>query len=172
MEADLVTEGNRLEAFGRHLLVEYKNCDRTVLNDETAIQGLMEAAALASETTIVQSVFHPFFPQGISGVVVIEESHLSIHTWPEYGYAAVDFFTCGHGLPERAHEVIREGLKAGSCEVMLVHRGQIDGTQAITVQSHRVEEMAENSTPPSPLWHSQEDESPMVPVSRAGESVK
>lgn len=132
----------------------------------------MEAAASASETTIVQSVFHPFFPQGISGVVVIEESHLSIHTWPEYGYAAVDFFTCGHGLPERAHEVIRHGLKAGACEVMLVHRGQLDGKQAMTVQSHRGELMEKDSTPPRPLWIIQEDASLMQSLSGSEEVVK
>ena len=99
----------------------------------------MQAAALASETTIVNSVFHPFFPQGISGVVVIEESHLSIHTWPEYGYAAVDFFTCGRGLPEKAHEVLKAGLMAKTCEIMFVHRGLLDENRSMTVRSHRTE---------------------------------
>jgi S-adenosylmethionine decarboxylase proenzyme len=83
----------------------------------------MKRAALAAQTTLVQSVFHRFSPQGVSGVVVVEESHLSIHTWPEYGYAAVDFFTCGEGLPESAHAVLREGLGAERSEVMKVERG-------------------------------------------------
>jgi S-adenosylmethionine decarboxylase proenzyme len=102
----------------------------------------MEAAAQASQTTVVKSVFHPFTPQGISGVVVIEESHLSIHTWPEYGYAAVDFFTCGKGVPERAHEVLQKGLEAEACEVMFVHRGLLTNERSMTVASHRSERIA------------------------------
>ena len=105
----------------------------------------MRNAAKASGATIVTSVFHPFFPQGISGVVVIEESHLSIHTWPEYGYAAVDFFTCGDGLPERAHEVLKEGLQAKTAEVMFVSRGAISEPTAMELVSH-VTESEENQT--------------------------
>ncbi len=100
----------------------------------------MQRAATASGTTIVTSVFHPFFPQGISGVVVIEESHLSIHTWPEYGYAAVDFFTCGDGIPERAHEVLKAGLEAKVSEVMFVNRGMLAGETSMEVRSHRTED--------------------------------
>ena len=99
----------------------------------------MRNAAKAAGTTIVTSVFHPFFPQGISGVVVIEESHLSIHTWPEYGYAAVDFFTCGDGLPERAHEVLKSGLRAKTSEVMFVNRGAISESPAMELVSHVTE---------------------------------
>lgn len=99
----------------------------------------MQEAAAAAGTTIVTSVFHPFFPQGISGVVVIEESHLSIHTWPEYGYAAVDFFTCGNGIPERAHDVLKVGLESKKCEVMFVGRGDLSKHTAMTVQYHVTE---------------------------------
>src|SRR5690606_24893800 len=67
----------------RHLLVEYHGCNRALLDDLKGIEALMRVAAKAAGTTIVKSVFHPFAPQGVSGVVVIEESHLSIHTWPE-----------------------------------------------------------------------------------------
>jgi S-adenosylmethionine decarboxylase proenzyme len=128
-----------LKATGRHLLVEYQKCDREILNNQAMIEAMMQQAALAAGTTIVTSVFHPFFPQGISGVVVIEESHLSIHTWPEYGYAAVDFFTCGNGIPERAHEVLKNGLKSQKCEVMFVNRGELSGNAAMDVQSHVTE---------------------------------
>lgn len=99
----------------------------------------MQEAAVAAGTTIVTSVFHPFFPQGISGVVVIEESHLSIHTWPEYGYAAVDFFTCGNGIPERAHDVLKVGLESQKCEVMFVGRGDLSEHTTMTVRSHVTE---------------------------------
>jgi S-adenosylmethionine decarboxylase proenzyme len=101
-----------LNTRGRHLLVEYTGCDASVLDDLKRIEALMNEAARAAQTNIVASVFQPFEPQGVTGVVVVEESHLSIHTWPECGYAAVDFFTCGDSLPERAHEVLCAGLRA------------------------------------------------------------
>jgi S-adenosylmethionine decarboxylase proenzyme len=83
----------------------------------------MERAAVAAKTTIVGSFFKPFQPQGVSGVVVVQESHLSIHTWPEVGYAAVDFYTCGEGDPMDAHKVLLAGLKAQAFEMMQVDRG-------------------------------------------------
>lgn len=128
-----------MKATGQHLLVEYQACDKEILNNQEMIETMMQQAALAAGTTIVTSVFHPFFPQGISGVVVIEESHLSIHTWPEYGYAAVDFFTCGNGDPEKAHDVLKEGLKSQKWEVMFVNRGELEGHAAMEVRSHVTE---------------------------------
>lgn len=128
-----------MKATGRHLLVEYRSCNPARLNDVANIEQLMNEAALAAGSTIVASVFHPFTPQGVSGVVVIEESHLSIHTWPEHGYAAVDFFTCGDCLPDRAKDVLKEGLEAETTEVMFVHRGDLDESQSMTVINHRTE---------------------------------
>ncbi|RMH41726.1 MAG: adenosylmethionine decarboxylase, partial [Deltaproteobacteria bacterium] len=84
-----------LDTRSRHVLAEYHGCDPAVLDDRGTIEPLMRRAAQAAGATVVGSMFHEFAPQGVSGVVVVEESHLSIHTWPEYGYAAVDFFTCG-----------------------------------------------------------------------------
>src|SRR4051812_17412892 len=92
-----------LNTRGRHLMVEYTGCDRQVLNDLKRIETLMNEAAIAARANVVSSVFQPFSPQGVTGVVVVEESHLSIHTWPECGYAAVDFYTCGEAMPELAH---------------------------------------------------------------------
>lgn len=128
-----------MKATGRHLLVEYQNCNPDHLNDVASIERLMNEAARAAGSTIVASVFHPFTPQGVSGVVVIEESHLSIHTWPEHRYAAVDFFTCGDCVPERAKEVLKEGLEAQSTEVMFVHRGNLDEPKSMTLLDHRTE---------------------------------
>ena len=112
-----------MDTTGRHLLVEYLRCSPDALNDVTRIQELMERAAIAAKTTIVGSFFKPFQPQGVSGVVVVQESHLSIHTWPEVGYAAVDFYTCGDGDPMDAHAVLLAGLKAQAFEMMQVDRG-------------------------------------------------
>lgn len=124
---------------GRHLLVEYTGCDFNVLDDLKRVEALMLEAAIAAGTNIVASVFQPFEPQGVTGVVVVEESHLSIHTWPEHGYAAVDFFTCGAGAPEAAHQVLFAGLKALRAEKMFVERGQSFTGQAMSLRSHATE---------------------------------
>ena len=128
-----------MDTRSQHLLVEYHGCNPQMLDDLKGIEALMRLAAKAANTSIVASVFHPFTPQGVSGVVVIEESHLSIHTWPEYGYASVDFFTCGDGEPERAHEVLREGLEATRSEVMVVERGLYPPKPSSRVRSHYAE---------------------------------
>lgn len=120
-----------MDTMGRHLLVEYMSCDVAVLNNCDVIKQLLVKAAEAANTTVVTSFIKPFEPQGVSGVVVIEESHISIHTWPEHGYAAVDFFTCGNGDPEKAHEVLKDGLKAQKFESMLLSRGNIKEDNAI-----------------------------------------
>lgn len=110
---------------GRHLLVEYHGCSSQILSDEKGIQDMMEAAARAAGAHIVGSFFHRFSPQGVSGVVVVEESHLSIHTWPEVGYAACDFYTCGECQPEKAHAVLVEILGATHSEMLQVDRGNV-----------------------------------------------
>ena len=115
-----------MTSLGRHLLVEYFDCDREILDDVTQIEEAMTEAADKSGATIVNSVFHLFNPHGVSGVVVIAESHLAIHTWPEYGFAAADFFTCGeHVTPEVAIESLQAALRASSYKSREVARGQI-----------------------------------------------
>jgi S-adenosylmethionine decarboxylase len=133
---ETVQEGNGLKATGQHLLVEYLGCDQTILDDRPRIESLMKKAARAANATIVNAVFHTYSPQGVSGVVVIEESHLSIHTWPEHGYAAVDFFTCGKCFPDIAYEVLRQGLKAEAAEKMLVVRGLLPKTPSMQIVQH------------------------------------
>ena len=112
-----------METRGRHLLLEFRGCQSPALNDRDALRSLMEQAAQAARATIVNSVFHSFSPQGVTGVVVVEESHFSIHTWPEHRYVAVDVYTCGDCEPERARDVLSEGLEAASTEWMLIERG-------------------------------------------------
>lgn len=82
-------------ALGRHILCEVYGCDPEVLNDRKLIERILVDAALEAGAEVREVAFHKFSPQGVSGVVVISESHLAIHTWPELGYAAVDVFTCG-----------------------------------------------------------------------------
>jgi S-adenosylmethionine decarboxylase len=113
-----------MKILGQHLLVEFYDCNRAVLNSQALIRAHMEDAARKSNATIVKSVFHAYNPHGVSGVVVIAESHLAIHTWPEYNYAAVDLFTCGEGVdPYVAFECLRESLGAAEFTVREFHRG-------------------------------------------------
>jgi len=107
----------------QHLLVELFDCNTDALENQSLLTELLEAAATAANVTIVKSVFHQYSPQGITGIVIIEESHLSIHTWPEYAYASVDFYTCGDGHPEKALNIIKKGLNAQRAEIMLIDRG-------------------------------------------------
>jgi S-adenosylmethionine decarboxylase len=94
-------EVNRLHALGKHLLLELKDCNPKTLTNLEFVQETLKNAALEAKATIVEVAFHEFSPFGISGMVVIAESHLAIHTWPEYGYAAVDVFTCGDLIDPR-----------------------------------------------------------------------
>jgi S-adenosylmethionine decarboxylase proenzyme len=112
-----------VDTAAEHLLVEYHGCDRALLDDEDRIRALMRAAAEAAGATVVAEVFHRYRPQGVTGVLLIEESHFSVHTWPEHGYAALDFYTCGDCRPERADHYLREALGAERAEVMLIKRG-------------------------------------------------
>ncbi len=113
-----------MEALGRHLLVELFSCNAEILDDLEKIEVLMKEAARLSGATIVESVFHRFQPHGISGVVVIAESHLAIHTWPEHGYAALDFFTCGADIDYwMAHDFLKKAFMAGDSEVKELLRG-------------------------------------------------
>ena len=116
-----------MNALGRQVLVEFYHCDTAILNDCDKIAAAMDEAARMAGATVVEKVFHLFNPHGISGVVVIAESHLSIHTWPEYGYAAVDLFTCGDEIqPEIAFEYLKRVLRAESVSVMELKRGILE----------------------------------------------
>lgn len=96
-----------MEALGRHILAEVYECDGELLDSLENVETIMVDAAVAAGATVREVVFHKFCPQGVSGVVVIAESHLTIHTWPELGYAAVDVFTCGDKVdPWKACEYI------------------------------------------------------------------
>ena len=82
-------------ALGVHYIVECTGCHSNLLTDITALKHAMEECAKNAGATVVETVLHQFNPHGLSGVVVIAESHLAIHTWPEHQYAAIDIFTCG-----------------------------------------------------------------------------
>ena len=117
-----------MEAIGTHLLLELKDCNRERLSDLDFIRNILLSAAREAGATIIGESFHSFPPYGgVSGMVIIAESHLSIHTWPEYGYAAVDIFTCGDRLhPQRAVQMLISGLEAKNHSLMELKRGVLD----------------------------------------------
>lgn len=98
----------KIVALGRQILVEFHECDHDSLNDVSYIEKSMLQATRRSGATIISHDFHKFSPHGVSGVVVIAESHVAIHTWPEYNYSAVDIFTCGETIDPW---LIQEDLK-------------------------------------------------------------
>lgn len=112
-------------ALGRHMTVEFYDCDPKTLADVKLMEQIFLRSAEKSGATVVDSNFHEFKPQGVSGVVVISESHFAVHAWPEYDYAAVDLFTCGSNVDfEAAIEVIGKGIGSAQWIVSSVmHRG-------------------------------------------------
>jgi S-adenosylmethionine decarboxylase len=115
---------------GRHLLLELKDCNKEVLDDLDFLKDCLNEAAISCGATVVGESFYHFSPCGVSGVANIAESHISIHTWPEYGYAAVDVFTCGDRVkPEDAVKLITERLEAHNCSMIELRRGIVEDSQ-------------------------------------------
>jgi len=113
-----------LQSLGRHLLLELYDCDSELLNNLDGVKNALVEAATRARATIVDVVFHEFNPFGVSGVVVIAESHLSIHTWPEHRYAAVDIFSCGETLePLEAANYLVEQFGCERASVVEMKRG-------------------------------------------------
>jgi S-adenosylmethionine decarboxylase len=111
-------------ALGRHILCEAYGCDPKVLNDVKQVERIMVEAALHAGAEVREVAFHMFSPQGVSGVVIISESHLAIHTWPEFGYAAIDVFTCGTAVnPWDACDYLLENFMAKQSTTNEIRRG-------------------------------------------------
>lgn len=111
-------------ALGRHILCEAYGCDPEVLNDVQNVERIMVDAALHAGAEVREVAFHKFSPHGVSGVVVISESHLAIHTWPELGYAAIDVFTCGENVdPWSACNFLLQEFQAQNTATTEVKRG-------------------------------------------------
>ena len=111
---------------GQHVLAEFFECDPNILNRIDKVEKYMIDSALECGATIVQKCFHMFSPYGVSGVVIISESHLAIHTWPELGYAAVDLFTCGSKCdPKVAYEFLKKKFSSKKASFTELKRGII-----------------------------------------------
>lgn len=113
-----------MKSLGRHLLLEFYDCGVDFLNNPAKVEKVLVAAAKAAQTQIIKTVFHRFNPYGVSGVVVIAESHLAIHTWPEYKFASIDIYTCGWEVdPWKAYHFLKEKFKTKTVTVMELKRG-------------------------------------------------
>ena len=115
-----------MKALGRHILVEFTDCNPDILNDVDKVEKSMVEAANTAGATVINSTFHHFSPWGISGVVVIQESHLAIHTWPEFRYAAVDLFTCGETVdPWVSFEHLKKAFQSNKYSALEMNRGSM-----------------------------------------------
>ena len=97
----------------RHVLYDAWVADTTLLERVPPLEALLTRAALAGGATILHGYFHPFAPCGVTGFLLLAESHLSVHTWPEKGYAAFDVFMCGDAEPRKALGVFKAAFNPG-----------------------------------------------------------
>jgi S-adenosylmethionine decarboxylase len=116
-------EPHALPSLGSHLLVEFYGCDPKSLEQEEVVRHAMVEAARESEASVVTDSFHEFKPFGVSGAVIIQESHFTIHTWPEHGFAAVDLFYCSTIAVDRAVQTLQRYFKPKRTGYMVVRRG-------------------------------------------------
>ncbi len=162
-----------MESLGRHILVEYLNCNPDALNDVPKIESSMVEAATLAGATVINSDFHHFSPYGVSGVVIIEESHLAIHTWPEYQYAAVDLFTCGEDVdPWIAFDSVKEALEAKNYSVIELHRGPLNLLKRIPFHAENfrqiVQERLDHFPPKRSIWFTDKDENIALSIRAKG----
>ena len=132
-----------MEALGRHVIAEFYNCSPDKINDVSHIEKSMVKAAKLAGATIINVTFHHFSPFGISGVVVIEQSHLSIHTWPEYQFASIDLFTCGETInPWISFDHLKEEFGADHISSIELQRGQLHHLNKIPLHTPDVRDYA------------------------------
>jgi len=113
--------------FGDHYLVDLHDCDPELIAIAKTTEEALLSAATRCGSTIIEHHFHQFSPHGVSGVILIAESHFSVHTWPEDGFVAVDIFTSGEVMkPEVAIRILEEAFSAGRVNIMKVARGVLE----------------------------------------------
>lgn len=110
---------------GIHIIAELHGCDPALLDDEKFITNILLQAAKETKVTVVDYVTRKFEPQGVSVVIIVSESHIAIHTWPELRYAALDFYTCGQEDPENAVREIAAKLETKDLTIFRAERGNI-----------------------------------------------
>ena len=162
-----------MSALGRHILVEFTGCTPEIMNDVATIERDMVEAAVRAEMTVINSTFHHFSPYGVSGVVVVQESHLAIHTWPEYGYAAVDIFTCGETNTWAAFDYLQEKFQAKNYSATEIRRGVINLLERMDFDLSSMREQASERQNPGKytrnVWFTDKDEDQALSLRYTGE---
>jgi len=118
-----VVEPKWEDSLGHHLIVDLYGCNSEKMETVGPVKDIVIKAARAAGATIVDEKFHQFSPFGVTGILVLAESHLAVHTWPEIGYCAIDLFTCGKTDNPAALEVIKAGFEATECIAVEINRG-------------------------------------------------
>jgi S-adenosylmethionine decarboxylase len=125
-----------METRGRHLIAELDGCDSGLLSDPARMRRILLDAAKEAGATVLSNNMYKFSTGGVSGFVFLAESHISIHTWPEHGYAAMDIFTCGkHTVPDLACAYLVDRLGATGLQVSVMDRGLLSSSGG---HEHRV----------------------------------
>ncbi len=163
-----------MSALGRHILVEFFGCKPEIMNDAAIIEEGMVKAAEEAEATVINSTFHHFSPYGVSGVVVIQESHLAIHTWPEYSYAAVDLFTCGDQVdPWVSFNYLEKVFKASNYSALETKRGSLNLLEKVDFDLKTMREQAKKHINPPKynrnVWFTDKDDNQALSLRHSGE---
>ena len=126
----MITATEQDTIFGDHYLVDFHGCNPDLISTVETVRNVLLDAAVKSKSTIIDDRFHQFEPYGASGVIIIAESHFSVHTWPEKKFAAVDIFTSGTRMkPQLAIDIMKTGYGADRVDVVKVARGCLEGLQ-------------------------------------------
>ena len=165
-----------MSALGTHILVEFLGCQPEIMNDVMVIEEGMNTAATNAGATVINSSFHHFSPYGVSGVVVIQESHLAIHTWPEYQYAAVDLFTCGDGVdPWISFDHLKKVFGAKNYSALEMKRGSLNLLKRVDfdlkVMREESREQLKNETHKRNVWLTDKDENQAFSLRHSGEKI-
>jgi len=118
-----LNDEQKLSHQSKHFLLELYRCDREKLNDESFLRCILNRAAKLANATVLNLISNKFEPQGVTAIALLAESHISIHTWPESNYSAVDIFTYGQNMmPELASQYLIESLMAKEHSLRVIER--------------------------------------------------
>jgi spermidine synthase len=163
-----------MSSLGKHILAEFSGCTPEVMNDVGLIENAMVEAAKTAGATLINTTFHHFSPYGVSGVIVIQESHLAIHTWPEYGYASVDIFTCGDQVdPWVSCKFLKKAFEATDLSAIELKRGSLELLDRADISDLNKRSSAKQSGPEHKLlrdvWFTDKDDDQALSVRHTGE---
>ncbi len=132
-----------MDTLGRHLILEMWGCCKDIIDSVDAVKEILAKATESTKATLVDVVCHRFSPYGVTGVAILAESHISVHTWPEYGYAAGDIFICGSTInPQNAASFMIQAFQAKETSLLELKRGDFF---AMKIRDGRPMEMNANA---------------------------